>query len=177
MNTETMNTETMIKACEAIVPNNNLKTEINHILIDEENMVATDTIMMVICPHGEEIKEKALMVNNKAKYEILVDGVIFNRYPCNSTWSETYPDYKRILPEDIEKNRRISANGENLIYAMYRVTHDKGVIFGYVNFAPKLKKLDKLLGEVDYAVFTAKDRPVMFVFKNGVKFIIMPIVM
>ena len=167
--------DTAIKACEAILPKKHGKYEISHILVDDKNIVATDTVFMLVWPHGTTVEEPVLINNPKASAPLpSIDGVVFGRYPSSKTGAKTYPNYKRILysaPGDDKFAR------DTLINSLYALTSETGIIIDYVKYAQRLKKLDKLLGGVKSVLYPAKNEPVTVRFKNGAILMIMPVVL
>jgi len=165
-----MNTLT-IKAFEAIQPNNNPKLEINHILVDNINIVVTDTTMLLIKPHNLKVDENMLLVNDKAKFKIDTED-LFNGFKVNKNRADGYPNYKRIIPtgDYIMFNAPMS-----FIDALYTVTYNHSILFDYIKMSTIFKKLDKNLSKVVSYNFKDKNLPLCLKFEDGEIFVIMPL--
>ncbi len=188
--------EKYVDLFKSILDTNNPKAAINHIYFDEENMVATDTRIMLVYKHGLDIKTPFIAVNPKVK---AVELMLKNEKDAGTigmlkdTWRKVthkekgltlfYPDYKRIEVKDITKYKnqpavplsvlRTIKDEEDGLSALYSLGYNSRIIFDYVAFSPFMKKLKKI--EFDEIHFTDQNHPVKLK-KEDLYVIIMPIV-
>jgi len=167
--------------------NTNPKVELNHYFIDNENIVVTDTRMLAILKHGEEIDSKHLLLNPKFKLgmdwdkedgfydlgpEVLKKKKLLDEpNKEDNSYFYKYPDYKRIIPQTESKYFRRETRG---LDALYQLTFDHGIVFDFVKFSPRMKALDKIYFK-SYR-YSEKTSPIMFENDEFI-FIIMPLIM
>ncbi len=167
--------------------NENPKIELNHFLIDEENIVVTDTRVLAIYKHKEEFDGRYLLLNKKSKIEIIADkddgffdaGIEIyrkkkllneNEVIDKSEYNYNYPDYKRIIPNSKQKSFESSYTG---VDALYRLSFMHGVVFDYVKFSTLMKAIDKV--HFTRYVFSGKNLPVM-IENDDITIVLMPLV-
>ena len=109
---------------------NIMKKEINHILVDSENMVATDTRILIVKKHNMDIQKPFLLINDKAKHVMNTEAIEFNM-KASYVLANGYPSYKRIIPE---LKRMVDINSK-FIKALYEISSKHGVMFDYVKNA------------------------------------------
>ena len=163
----------MFKMLKTILPNNNPKYELNHILVDDENMVATDTSIMIIKKHDFDFKKQPFLVlNDKAKTPINVEGIELEE-KVSYTMANTYPDYRRIML-DRNKTKVYFPEYYEFIDCLYELSHELCFIFNWEQYATKYKKIAKLLPKVEKVYYTQENTPVMIIAEEYTV-IIMPI--
>lgn len=161
-----------MKLLEKILPKNNPKIEINHILADEHNFVATNSSILIVKKHNMEhiFKDKKyLIINPKANHEIRIDG-IEAQMPVNTTQASSYSDYNRVIPSEDKCYDLGKADGINF---MYRFTYKCNWIFDYVANASFMKELDKI--QLEWYQFRGPKLPVA-VGNDEYTIVIMPMV-
>ena len=163
----------MFQILKTILPNNNQKYELNHILIDDENMVATDTKIMIIKKHDFDLKKQPFLVlNNKTKMSIKAEGIELEE-KVNYTMANTYPNYRKIML-DTDKTKIYIPKYYEFINCLYELSHELGFIFNWEQYATKYKKIDKLLPKIEKVYYTQENAPVMIIAEEYI-IIIMPI--
>ena len=161
-----------MKAHEIITPTNHPKIALNHILIDEANIVSTDTIMLLTTPHNEDVSEKMLVINSKAKVVITAEG-LYNNKPINNTLAkQSYPNYQQLIAQ--KKNYSYTEHKGNLIDTLYHITATTSWMCDYIKLSTKLNKLNKALPKVTSYLFREKTLPIQIKFEDGSLFILMP---
>lgn len=142
----------LLKPFEVVVPKDNYKQIINNIHIDADNVVATDTRLLLIKPHGWNISTPFVIVNQKVKKNII---------PFTGTWEDMkindslqYPNYKHIIPLESNVESLKIPKEETLKTALYRLSTYYSVVVDYLDHATKLNKLNRLLGEIVYVGYT-----------------------
>ena len=134
-----------------MTPSNNPKLEINNIYVDAENIVATDTTMILIKPHGwDDIVEPFMIVNSKAKSNVKTTA-LWNNLAISR--EGRYAEYKRMIPKDLTDEIELKQH-DDLKIALYKLVKEKNVIINFLDFAVKLNKLNGLLGAIKYANVT-----------------------
>ena len=163
----------MFKMLKTILPNNNPKYELNHILVDDENMVATDTNIMIIKKHDFNFKKQPFLVlNDKAKTLINAEGIELEE-KVNYTMVNTYPNYKGIML-DTNKIKVYIPQYYGFIDCLYELSYKFGFIFNWEQYATKYKKIAKLLPKIEKVYYTQENAPVMIIAEEYTV-IIMPI--
>lgn len=133
-----------MKLLNTILENNNPKLEINHILADSENYVATNGKTLIIKKHnmGHIFEDKkCLIINPKAKYEIRIDG-IEAQMTVNTSQAGSYPEYHRIIPQH-DKNYSLDGTQDGVDF-LYQMTCLHQFIFDFVGnhkFCMELKNI------------------------------------
>jgi len=140
------------KPFEVIVPKDNFRQNINNIHVDETNIVATDTRLLLIKPHGWNIPKPFTIVNQKVKKNII---------PFTGTWENRKINdnlqcfnYKYIIPLESNVESLKVPKEETLKTALYRLSIYYSVVIDYLDHATKLNKLNRLLGEIVYVGYT-----------------------
>ena len=163
----------MFQILKTILPNNNQKYELNHILIDDENMVATDTKIMIIKKHDFDFKKKPfLILNNKTKMSIKAEGIELEE-KVNFSMAQNYPDYRRIML-NTNKTKVYIPKYYEFIDCLCELSYKFGFIFNWKDYATKYKKIDKLLPKIKKVYYTSENAPVMIIAEEYI-IIIMPI--
>lgn len=132
-----------MKLLETILEKNNPKLEINHIFMDGENLVATDTKILIVKRHNEKMEEgfNALLINPKAKYPIKSEAIILDK-TANKSMASGYPNYKRIIPQTGKNYGFEKCDGLTLIQLMmakYNLCLD---LLGNSSFYKQLAKMN-----------------------------------
>lgn len=154
-----------------ILPTNNPKLEINHIFLDSENMVATDTRILIVKKHGmDDIDKEYVIVNPKAKdksikIDTLIDGMGY------STNYGKYPDYKRILTKEPMVKVEGDVDGLTLLQM---ICAEKGMMINFVDYAAFMKMLSKITFNRYYV--GGKNLPITIA-NDEYTIVLMPIVM
>ena len=161
-----------LKAFEAILEKNNPKFELSHILIDGDNIVSSDNKMILIKKHNFEVKDKFLVINNKAKFNLVADG-LFKGVAINKKFANTYPNYKSFLNFD---ESEIINYSNGLLKTLYWLGSNKGFIIDYGLLITKLKKLDKMLGKTKKIFFTDKKSLLKIEFENDYVLVMLPLI-
>jgi len=155
-----------------ILPKNNPRKELNHIYVDNDNMVATDTTIMIIKKNILSIDKPLLIINTHAKDDIKSNDILDNMM-INYCDAPNYPDYKRIVPK-VENITKLP-DKYSFINTLYQITSEHGVMFDYVKNAPLYKKMNKLLGEVE--AYQVRDKKsIVVIYSGDYKIIMMPLV-
>lgn len=164
----------------------NPKKELNHIFIDRENMVVTDTRILVIYKHEiEDIDGEYLLLNPKAKdaidfdkkdgfFEFGLDVLRRKRLDIednnNGGYPLNYPDYNRIVPTEKYTSFDNSCPG---IEALYMICQKHSVAIDFIKFSKFFKKVDHVM--FDKYHFTESSYPIAI--KNDyLTLVIMPLV-
>jgi len=166
--------------------NNNPKKELNHIYVDSENMVVTDTKILLVYKHNMEIDDQFLLLNQKYKMNMdfnIDDGfmefgvdvyrkkALYKEKPKDKSYFYNYPNYKRILPTYNSKKFKSHLRG---IDALYTITSLNGSVFDYIKFSTFLKKLNKI--RFDRYYFSEKNLPIAIENDNLIV-VLMPLLM
>ena len=142
-----------------ILPTNNQKLEINHIFLDGENMVATDTRILIVKKHGMNIDRECLIVNPKAKDKSIKIDTLIDGMGCSTNYGK-YPDYKRILTKEPMTYMEGDVDGLTLLQI---ICAEKGMMIDFVNYAAFMKMLSKIsfnryyVGEKNLPITIAND--------------------
>lgn len=172
--------EKYVDLFKAILPTGNPKFVINHVYFDEENMVATDTRVLLIHKHGMDIKTPFCAVNPKVKTNLynLSDMKNFGSIEMGKqVWtakeSPGYPDYERIVPKTPNYEVDIMDLKPLGLDTLYLYSFNNGIIFDYVGMSAFMKQLSKIMFDKMY--FKDKEHPIMLE-NEDLRVIIMPIV-
>ncbi|TET89659.1 MAG: hypothetical protein E3J96_01405 [Sulfurovum sp.] len=166
--------------------NNNPKKELNHIYVDSENIVVTDTRILIVHKHNMDIKDDFLLLNQKCKINMdfnIEDGfmefgvdvyrkkILLREKPkTGNGYFYNYPDYKRIIPKIDSKKFSHHLKG---VDALYTLTSQNGVVLDYVKFATLFRKLDKI--RFDRYYFSEKNMPIA-IENDNLMIVLMPLV-
>lgn len=170
--------------------NNNPKREFNHIFVDSENFVVTDTRVLIVYKHNMEVEGKSLLLNPKCKADMewnKEDGFmefgteVFRKKKLLDPGEYegmvfSYPDYKRLLPTSKPLFFNIGRTTKEHIKgcdALYYITHKHGVVLDYVRYATLIKKMGSIWFDRYY--FTNINMPVT-IENDDIKIVIMPLV-
>jgi len=153
-----------------ILNRNNPKIEINNIFVDKENMVSTDTTILIVKKHNQDIEKSFLIINDKAKDKLNAEDIVFDE-KINYTDANRYPEYKRIvkwngLKEYIPKY-------DTLIDVLYEISYKKHIILNFIDYATKFKKINKLLPKINKVSYNGENDPIQITAKNYI-IMIMP---
>ncbi len=185
--------EKYVDLFKSILEVKNPKFVLNHIYFDEENMVATNTRILLIHKHGMEIDTPFIAVNPKVK----VDGYNLNKEKSlgsiqmlKEEWNKVmpekvgpalvYPNYERIDVKEINKglmegkaalNIEPVKSKEGGLNALYWLAYNEGIVVDYVGHANFMKKLAKI--DFDNLYYTEKKYPVKLE-NDDLKIILMP---
>ena len=163
----------MFKILKIILPNDHTKLQLNHIFVDDENMVATDTEIMIIEKHNFDFDEQPFLVlNEKAKIPVKAESIELGE-KVNYTIAKDYPNYKRIIL-DTDKTKIYTPQYYEFIECLYELSHELGFIFNWEHYTVKYKKINKLLPKIEKVYYTSENAPVMII-AGEYTIIIMPI--
>ena len=124
-----------------ILPTNNPRLEINHILLDSENMVATDMRILIVKKHGmDDIDKEYVIVNPKAKDKSIKIDTLIDGMGCSTDYGK-YPDYHRVLTREPMTYMEGDVDGLTLLQM---ICAEKGVTIDFVNYAGFMKMLSKI---------------------------------
>ena len=164
-------TDKQLTAHLAVIDNRMPKYEMQHILVNSEHCVSTDTRLLLVTPTTSTHKPSIpyLHLNPKAKWQ-----------PSDQTVSAlAYPEYKRIML-DREYFTKLPTHSANIEYttvdALYYISTSHNWFFDYVEQSVKLRKLAKNLPEVESYSFREPNLPIQLNYTDGTKLIIMPLV-
>ncbi len=120
---------------------NNPKEELNHIYVDKENIVLTNTVWLIIIKHDLNIEKPILLINDKAKYKYgnLQYSDIFGCTFIDDNFN--YPDYTRILRKN---NDNMSIGFCNILESIYEIQFNNNIAISY-KVLSDLNKLSKLV--------------------------------
>ncbi len=185
-----MKIEKYVDLFKTILDINNPKEQLNHIYFDEENMVATDSRIMVIYKHGMDIDVPFMAVNPRVKVSKSKNPKVITTDYALTGWvkagtitmlkdewakafppegTRIYPDYKRIIPKHSSEGlANVSGLDE-----LYSRGYYHGIMFNYIEYCQFMKKLDKI--EFTKVYFESKYLPIMLE-NDDLKVIMMPVV-
>jgi hypothetical protein len=145
----------LIKQLKTMLDKNNPKYEINHIFVDQENIVLTDTRYLIVIKHDLDIKQDMLLINDKAKYEYLHQNYsdIFGSNYITKGFS--YPEYKRLIRGDMDF--KYSTDGD-LFNSIYDIQSKYPIAINFKLFQT-LNKLNKFSIYIDKFIYNEYKLP------------------
>lgn len=168
----------------------NPKFELNHLYVDEENIVSTDTRRLTVIKHLSEYKVEPFFIHKsvvdlalkqtKAESYILEPGKIIclDKYDCQliilqkdlEASTMRFPLYEKIIPKSIEKT--IPYNEDAQVAGIFAVNH---IHVDHSYIPPLVGKRNQ--GDVYYIGINERTLPViMFDEHKEINVIVMPIV-
>lgn len=158
----------------AILPTKNPKWELNHILFDDENIVACDTRFLIVIPN--KTNYKGLLLNSKAK--ISIDKTIDNYLDEYGLWIRNsgfnYPEYRKIIRKTSEKT--YFPKMLDILDAFEAVLFNRA---GYIEAETMkhIEKISKILGrEAVSFYYTNKSNPIQVNLENDAIVMAMPVI-
>lgn len=159
--------DTLFKVCDYKNP----RLELQHVLVENDRLVFTDTFILVSYHAKTEVDGQALLINDKAKYkyDIQKRSIIFDTMAINDGFS--YPNVDRIIDPANNNEVNISDKDYTLINALYLASINYNVSMDFIKLATKLKALDKILGKA--VKLYNNDKLIKIVFEQDHEFLIM----
>jgi hypothetical protein len=124
------------------------KTELNFHFIDSENIVTTNTKILIVEKHYFSVDENKLIFPDKiGKYisslEYRPEVELFNgKKSINEKLVGKYPEYKRIIPNSM--NNYLDDSVNNLLEAVYLIVSLHEIVFDFVTYNSFFKELSKI---------------------------------
>jgi hypothetical protein len=150
----------LIKKLKTILDKNNPKIEVNHILVDSENIVISDGRYLIIIKHDLVIEEDMLLINERAKFQYL-NQKYSDIFGCTYiTDGFRYPEYKRIIKRDSDFNYSNSSR-KDLFGSIYWLQGSNPIAISY-GLMQQLKKIDKYTITIDKFIYADSSNPLHF---------------
>jgi len=136
--------EKLIEIAAIFAAKNHPKYEVNYTCVDNSNVVATDTTILLAIKHGETVETPLLLKTGKD--DSLGCDLIFKGIPAND--KGRYPEYSRVLSREIE----VIYRGTDVLEAAALYPFFNMSQTAFINLAAhgaKLKKLQKFIESVE----------------------------
>lgn len=135
--------KTELRPFEIVAPKEYYKDEVCNIYIDEKNIVATDTQVMLIKAHSYNIDEPFMIMNKKVKNTVLKQTDVWNGLPI--TTDGRYPNYVRVIPS---KASIVVTDNKSVLDTLIEIAKFNNITINYELNGKVLTKLSKLIGKV-----------------------------
>ena len=131
-----------------LIDGKNPKTELNFHFIDGENIVTTNTRILLVEKHDLKVDENKLIFPDKIgkcisglEYRPEVE-LLNGKKAINERLVGKYPEYKRIIPSSM--NNHFEHTVDNLLEAVYLIVSKHDIVLDFVTYSAFFKELRKV---------------------------------
>ena len=142
-----------------------IKEVFSRILVDGDNVVATDSRRLAVLTNAEKFEDGQYEVVTKSAKEIILERAPKEKECSYPQWKQYVPDEKKAVKSCLVKPNGITGNAK-AIFSIARILPEENTL--NINFVN-----DALIDDADVYAFE-KDGPVLFVMKD-LKVVIMTI--
>jgi hypothetical protein len=131
-----------------LIDGKNQKTELNFHFIDSENIVTTNTRILLVEKHGLKVDENKLIFPDKigkciSSLEYHKEVELLNgKKAINERFVGKYPEYKRIIPSSM--NNQLEHAVDNLLEVVYLIVSQHDIVLDFVTYNAFFKELRKI---------------------------------
>jgi hypothetical protein len=161
----------------------NPKTELNFHFIDGENIVTTNTRILLVEKHNLKVEENKLIFPDKtgkciSSLEYRPEVELFHgKRAINESLVGKYPEYKRIIPDGM--NNQMDVSVDNLLETVYLIVSKHDIVLDFVTYSSLFKELRKIpVGEKEVVKYNYNSfRDPLTIKTETLTLVIMPLIL